>query len=179
MKRRGGERRRGVPRRAAARGRSEQGIPTTAAETPMVAAAPAPAPPSANDQFEAARKAAEQRSARSLGSSAMQLDQVVVTGTGAAVPARNVGGRTFTLVDGRWTDTRYTESGTRVTKIKAYSKAYFALLDQAPELREMFALGERVLVAGKGVALEVGGEGREELSGPELQRLVSDLGLRG
>jgi hypothetical protein len=79
---------------------------------------------------------------------------------------------------GRWTDTRYS-AGTRVTKVKAYSKAYFALLDQAPELREMFALGERVLVAGSTTALEVDASGREDLSGPELQRLLRDLGLRG
>jgi hypothetical protein len=129
-----------------------------------------------DDQFEAARKAAQQRSATTLGAAGTQLQEVVVTGAGT-VPARNVGGRTFTLTNGRWTDSRYTSS-MRVTKVKAYSKAYFALLDEAPELREMFALGERVLVAGGRAALEVGAEGSEELSGPELQRLLRDLGLR-
>jgi Ca-activated chloride channel family protein len=127
-------------------------------------------------RFEAARKAAEQRAATTLGAAATQPQDVVVTASGA-VPARNVGGRTFTLTNGRWTDTRYTSSA-RVTKVKAYSKAYFALLDEAPELREVFALGEKVLVANGNVAVEVGEEGREELSGPELQRLVRDLGLR-
>jgi hypothetical protein len=99
-----------------------------------------------------------------------------VTAAGA-VPARSVGGRTFALVDGRWTDRRHSPSA-RVTKVKAYSKAYFALLDAAPELREMFALGERVLVAGQGVALEVGEAGREELSTTEVHKLLKDLGLR-
>jgi hypothetical protein len=129
-----------------------------------------------DDQFEQARKAAEQRGATSLGAASAQSEDVVVTAAGA-VPGRNVAGRTFALENGRWTDTRFS-AGARVTKVKAYSRAYFALLDQAPELREMFALGERVLVGGSGVALEVAADGREELSGPELQRLLKDLGLR-
>jgi hypothetical protein len=128
-------------------------------------------------QFEAARKAAEQRGATSLGAVSGQLNEIVVTGSGA-LPARNVGGRMFTLQGGRWTDTRYTTSQ-RVTKVKAYSKAYFALINEAPELREIFALGERVLVAGKSAALEVDATGREELDGPEVQQLLKDLGLRG
>jgi len=186
--------RRAVARRAAAaRARSERAVPTTGAEVPVgtatrvdtvyqlrrdtvyrVYAGVAPASPAA-DQFEQARRAAAQRGATSLGA-ATQLQEVVVTGAGA-VPARSVGGRTFTLVDGRWTDTRYASS-MRVTKIKAYSKAYFALLDQGPELREMLALGERVLIAGTTSALEVGGEGSEELSGAEAQRLLKDLGIK-
>src|SRR5918992_595637 len=127
-----------------------------------------------DEQFEDARKAAEQRGATTLAAPSAQANEVVVTGKGA-VPSRSVGGRTFALDDGRWTDTRYS-SATRVTRVKAYSKAYFALLDEAPELREMFALGERVLVAGKSAAIEVAAEGREELSGPELQQLLRDLG---
>jgi hypothetical protein len=35
-----------------------------------------------------------------------------------------------------------------------------------------------VLVAGTRAALDVGRDGREELSGSELQRLLTDLGLR-
>jgi Ca-activated chloride channel family protein len=195
--------RRAAARRAAsARARSESAIPTTGMEVPQqtvtrvdtvyrmrsdtvavsrvdtVTAHMAPVYPTLrSDQFEQARKAAEQRSATSLGAPAVQRNEVAIGRDGSAQPSRNVDGRTFTLADGRWTDARYTPS-LRLTKVKAYSKAYFALLDEAPELREMFALGERVLVAGATVALEVAAEGREELSGPELQRLLRDLGLR-
>ena len=180
-------------RRSAARARSDGAIPTTGAEVAGQAASrvdtvtvsrvdtvaaqmPPVYPMVRSDQFEAARKAAEQRGATTLGAPSVQLNEVVVTGSGAT-RVRNVGGRTFTFENGRWTDTRFSTTA-RITKVKAYSKAYFALLDQAPELREMFALGERVLVAGDGAALEVAEEGREELSGPELQRLLRDLGLR-
>jgi Ca-activated chloride channel family protein len=159
-----------MERAAGGRARSDQSAPATGSAAPAAAATPA-------DQFEQARAAAEQRSAKTLGSSTMQLNAVVVTGTGATAPARNVGGRTFTFVDGRWTDARYTSSA-RVTRVKAYSKAYFALMDEAPELREIFALGEKVLVAGQGSALEIDNGGREELSDLELQRLLKELGLR-
>jgi Ca-activated chloride channel family protein len=152
-------------------------VPQAGGTAGAVAGAPAPTvTASRDDQFEQARKAAEQRGATSLSAPSVQLNEVVVTGAGA-VPARNVGGRTFTLENGRWTDTRFSTTA-RVTKVKAYSKAYFALLDQAPELREMFALGERVLIAGGTAALEVTADGKEELSEPELQRLLRDLGLR-
>jgi Ca-activated chloride channel homolog len=168
----------GGRRAIALRGRSERSFPanapapvySTRADTVSVSAA------HGTDQFEQARKAAEQRGATSLGAPSVQLNEVVVTAAGA-VQARNVGGRAFLLQDGRWTDTRYATSA-RVTKVKAYSKAYFALMDEAPELREMFALGERVLVAGKSAALEIDAAGEEELNGPEMQRLLRDLGLK-
>ena len=144
-------------------------VPTTGAP----AASPAPA---SADRFEQARMAAEQRGAKSLGAAAAQLQDVVVTAAGTTVPARNVGGRTFTFQDGRWTDSRYSTAAS-VTKVRAYSKAYFALIDEAPELRQIFALGERVLVAGKVGALEVGADGREELDRAEIARLVRGLGM--
>jgi hypothetical protein len=37
--------------------------------------------------------------------------------------------------------------------IKPYSKAYFDLLTLLPELRSTFALGDRVIVVGKSVAI--------------------------
>jgi hypothetical protein len=182
----------GARRAAAARARAEQAVPTTGREVPVGAVRVDTVYQSSTDvvyrtrtdtvaqqmpavmPFEQARMAAEQRSAKSLGDA--QLNAVVVTGSGATAPARSVGGRTFSLVNGRWTDTQFKPS-LRVTKVKAYSKAYFALIDAAPELREMFALGERVVIAGAGGALEVDEAGREELNGPEVSRLLGDLGL--
>jgi hypothetical protein len=39
--------------------------------------------------------------------------------------------------------------------IKPYSKAYFDLVSQFPELRSVFALGNRVIVVGKSVAISL------------------------
>ncbi|MDE3128546.1 MAG: hypothetical protein KGL38_11105, partial [Gemmatimonadota bacterium] len=111
-----------------------------------VAAANAPAA-----QFEAAKLAASQRQMKTMAA----LDSLT-----AAVPSmggaatRTVNGHTFTLRDGRWTDGRLTDS-TRVVQVQLYSKSYFTLLDRIPELRAMAALGDRVVMVGRNVAIEV------------------------
>jgi hypothetical protein len=76
---------------------------------------------------------------------------------------RRAGGRVFVRRGAVWTDAAHRD-GTRVIKVKAFSAAYFALLDLAPQLREPLALGDRVLVAGNGVSVEVGVDGTENLS---------------
>jgi hypothetical protein len=45
------------------------------------------------------------------------------------------------------------------------------VLDAIPELRESFAVGEKVLVAGKHVAIEIGDTGAEQLGDAELRSL--------
>ena len=69
-------------------------------------------------------------------------------------------------------------TGLRVIRVKAFSAAYFEVLNALPEglepvLRE---LGE-VVVAGTRVAVRVGGEGIEAISTSELRELVA--GFRG
>ncbi len=72
--------------------------------------------------------------------------------------------------DGIWTDTRKTDS-MRVVKVRPYSASYFKLIELIPELAEAFALGDRVIVAGRAVAVEVALSAAETLSDSEL-RLV-------
>jgi hypothetical protein len=59
----------------------------------------------------------------------------------------------------------------RVYKVKAYSRSYFTLLERIPELRESFAIGDRVVVAGKAVAIQVVTDG-EELSESDVNIIV-------
>lgn len=148
-------------------------------EMPMSASAP-------SAQFEAARSATLQRDAKSVGAmDKMMLNQVVVTGAGTAVPGgsavsdtqimrgdavRRGGDHLFAQRGGRWTDVSFKE-GTTLVKIKPFSPAYFAVLDAIPELRAPFAVGEKVLVAGKHVAIEVSPDGAEQLGGDELRSL--------
>ncbi len=70
---------------------------------------------------------------------------------------------TFGLHDGVWTDVRYKYAGT-VLQVKPFSEAYFKLIDLVPELREPFSVGERVLVAGRGLAIELTPSGKESLT---------------
>jgi hypothetical protein len=58
-------------------------------------------------------------------------------------------------------------------KVKAFSDAYFKLMDAVPELRDIFALGDKVKVNGRSVSIEIGTTGIESISGAELERIRS------
>jgi hypothetical protein len=133
------------------------------------AASPPPAPmPMSVQVFEDARKSAAQRSATSL-SAADAVDKELARNEGGA---QRAGKRLFALRDSVWTDIALKDSMRRV-KIKSYSAAYFAILDALPELREPLALGDRVVVAGREIAIEIAPSGVEKLSDREIQDLQS------
>lgn len=64
---------------------------------------------------------------------------------------RPVGGKTFYLRDGVWTDAEFKE-GLKLpeTALKFGSDEYFALLNKKPRLADYFALGEKVIVVYEG-----------------------------
>jgi hypothetical protein len=70
---------------------------------------------------------------------------------------------TFVLRDSVWTDVRYKNSGT-VLRVKQFSEAYFKLLELQPDLRDAFSIGERLIVAGRSMAIELSPLGEERLS---------------
>ncbi len=117
-------------------------------------------------QFEAAKSAAAQRSATSIAAA----DAAVGTRDDASV--RRAGTVTFVLRDSVWTDVRYKKSGT-VLQVKPFSDAYFKLLEMVPELREPFSVGERVIVAGRSMAIELTASGEERLTDRDLT-LIKD-----
>jgi Ca-activated chloride channel family protein len=139
----------------------------------------APAAPAA--KFEAARAATEQRDAKSIGSmdKPLMLQQVVITdgrNTGGALEKDRVdalkraGNRIFAHRNDRWTDISY-KPETKIVKIKPYTAAYFAVLDAIPDLRVAFAVGDKVLVSGKRIAVEVSPDGADTLGAAELRSL--------
>jgi hypothetical protein len=81
-----------------------------------------------------------------------------------------MGSRTFALKGTAWVDMRFKDS-LRATKVRAFSPAYFRLMELLPELREVFALGDKVTVAGRTVAIEVTESGVESLSESDLREL--------
>jgi Ca-activated chloride channel family protein len=126
----------------------------------------APAPASARDaRFESARKASEQRMVLNTA----VLDSTYAVKTSSVI--RRVGGRTFDLRNGVWTDARYVKT-METTTIKPFSTAYFDLIAALPELKPVFVLGERVIVAGRGKAIALAEGGLSELSAPALAALV-------
>jgi Ca-activated chloride channel family protein len=139
----------------------------------MPGAAPAPAVLTAtaqrDRQFEVAKAASEQRAAKSL----VAVDMAASVPADAKLALRKEQGRTFVLRDGIWTDVRYQPS-MKTLSVKPYSKAYFDLLSQLPELRGVFAIGDKVVAVGKLTAISVNDSGVNELSAAELSRVVRD-----
>ena len=127
----------------------------------------APAPSGNAKSFEAARASAAQRSATSL--SAADEAAGLSRRDGAV---RRSGNRLFVLRDSVWTDTGLKDTMRRV-KVRPYSAAYFRVLELMPELREPLAMGDRVIVAGRSIAIEIAPTGVESLTGSELDDLQS------
>jgi Ca-activated chloride channel family protein len=126
-------------------------------------------------RFESAKAASAQRAANTVAaldsmSAAAPRRDVIVAGERAA-STRVVNGHTFVLRDSVWTDARYTTS-MPTTKIKPFSKAYFDIVAQLPELRAALALGDRVIVVGRDRAISSGDDGVSELSASALATLV-------
>ncbi|HRN52625.1 MAG TPA: hypothetical protein PK788_03970, partial [Gemmatimonadaceae bacterium] len=124
-------------------------------------ASPAP-PPSA---FEQARAAATQRAARSMAEADATMDRATT---------RRAANRMFVLRDSVWVDARTTAANARRVSVRVYSDAYFALMDSIPELREAFALGDRVEVRGRAVTIVLTADGTEHLLPREVSAVVRD-----
>jgi Ca-activated chloride channel family protein len=130
------------------------------------AAGAAPPPPSAPMVFEEARKAAAQRAVTTLS----DVDAMDAGRRDASV--QRAGKRMFSLRDSVWTDVNYKNSMRKVV-IRPYSAAYFKILDLLPELRESLALGDKVIVAGKDIAIEIGTAGVDTLNDRQLAEIQS------
>jgi len=90
-------------------------------------------------------------------------------GSGAMNDTRRAGDRTFVMRDSVWTDTRYRDgAGLRVVRVQAFSDAYFALAGTIPDLRDAFAIGGRVMVVGRSVAVEVTPSGAATLADADV-----------
>jgi hypothetical protein len=110
-------------------------------------------------QFEAAKTAAAQRSVTSLS----MADEADFSGARQGGNVARAGNVTFVLRDSVWTDVRYKNSGT-VLRVKPFSDAYFKLIEIVPDLREAFSVGERVIVAGRSMAIELTPSGEDRLT---------------
>jgi Uncharacterized protein containing a von Willebrand factor type A (vWA) domain len=117
-------------------------------------------------QFDAARKAAELRAARSTAA----ID--AASGNGGQTNVKRVGNVTFVLRDSVWTDTR--KSSGPVIKVKAFSAAYFKLIEMIPDLREPLSVGDRVKISGRAITIEVGPTGMDQLRESDITMLKRD-----
>ncbi|HEU4748603.1 MAG TPA: VIT domain-containing protein [Gemmatimonadaceae bacterium] len=126
-------------------------------------AAPAAAP-AAEQRFEAAKTASAQRAATNMA----EVD--AASGLRDDATIRRLGNRTFVLRENVWTDASFRKDAP-VLRVKAFSDAYFRLIDALPELREAFAFSERLIVAGRSMAIELTPDGRDKLNDRDLAML--------
>ncbi|UCC72231.1 MAG: VWA domain-containing protein [Gemmatimonadota bacterium] len=92
-------------------------------------------------------------------------------GQGAPHAVRHVGRKLFVLSDGTWTDMTFDDS-LQVIELAPYSEAYFELARRLPALTPYLALGERVIIAGDGVALELTPDGATSWGSSELRSVL-------
>jgi hypothetical protein len=93
-----------------------------------------------------------------------------VAGVAADANVQRAGNVTFVLRDSIWTDVRYKNSGP-VLRVKLFSDAYFKVLELQPDLTEPFSVGDRVIVAGRSMAIELTPSGVERLSDRDISML--------
>jgi Ca-activated chloride channel family protein len=146
-----------APTRRMGRGGSVMGTPPPAA----------PREEAQRRDFEAAKRASVQRAATSMAEAdaSLMLEQ-----SARGVTLRRVGDRVLVLTDGVWTDGRARDT-MKTFRIKPFSPAYFKVLEILPDLRELFAVGDRVRVAGRSIVIETEESGAERLSDAELQSI--------
>jgi len=88
--------------------------------------------------------------------------------------SQHVVDRLFVARAGVWTDLRFSDE--RVVKIAPFSAAYFELIERLPELKPFFALGDRVIIAADGLAIELADSGAGSLTANELDAVVRAFG---
>ena len=94
------------------------------------------------------------------------------SGRGRPTPVvRRAGGRVFVARGGEWTDAAHTGSLPVVT-VAPYSPAWFALARALPEFARCLAVGETLVVAGRGTSLRVAADGVTTLDAARLDTLV-------
>jgi Ca-activated chloride channel family protein len=151
-------------RAGSANGVALQGRVSGVATTGMSNAPAALAP--STKVFEQAREASRQRAATSLAV-ADEIDAAK-----GSSDSRRVGSRVFLKRGDVWVDAAKSDSA-RTVRIKPFSDAYFKLIDAIPDLRDIFALGDKVTVGTKAVTIELTDDGSTSISENDLKTIQS------
>jgi len=102
-------------------------------------------------------------------------ESIAAAGLERPPETRFAAGREFRLENGVWTEVKseksLEEKKYKTLKIKYLSDAYFAVLDIRPDLKKVFALGDRVVFYLDGLKIVIGPEGKNKLGPSELRLL--------
>jgi Ca-activated chloride channel family protein len=91
-----------------------------------------------------------------------------------AAETRRAGGRLFIRRGQVWTDAGLPDRIT-VTDVAAYSRAYFELVRQLPEVAPYLSVGEEILIAGRQASVRIGSSGVETWQPGQLAALVRNF----
>jgi Ca-activated chloride channel family protein len=147
----------------------------------VAAASPRPVAQAGQRAVEEAEQSRRQREVRSMADmivnekqAAARVDQKA---RDVGATQQTVAGRVFTQQSGVWTDALQAKSQ-RTVQVQAYSQAYFDLLRALPELEPYWQQFDRVVVAGRDVAIELAPRGQTILSSAELSGVVREFRAR-
>ncbi|MEO6865725.1 MAG: VWA domain-containing protein, partial [Gemmatimonadaceae bacterium] len=125
------------------------------------------------NSFEAAKQATAQRAATTLA--ALDVAMPASAGGVSIASVRRVGDLIFTLSNGAWKDSRLTlartDTNVVTVRVQSFSAAYFRVLDLVPSIKPVLALGNHVIVVGRGIVLEVGPIGVSTLDAHDISVL--------
>lgn len=137
---------------------------------------PAAAPALRQESFEQAKAASAQRMAKSVATIDSLNDAAMGADADKSGKVRSASNRRFELQNGVWVETRLVRGDTPpawTLRVQAYSPAWFALVNGTPALKEAFALGDRVRLAGRAVLLEVAPDGVTTIDSTMLTRFTT------
>jgi Ca-activated chloride channel family protein len=130
--------------------------------------------PQAFERARASAKLADSKTLAAADEVASSRLQSLTAGGSTAPVSRLAGGRLFIRRDQVWTDVGHADRIT-VTTVVAYSKAYFELVRQLPELAPYLSVGDEVLIAGRRGSVRVGGSGIDIWKPGQLAEVVRNF----
>lgn len=127
------------------------------------------------EAFQRARASAGLAGAGNLAAAdkvaATRAAEIAANAPATAAALRRVGGRLFLRRDGVWTDAALRDS-LKVTRVQAFSDAYFALVRALPELAGWLGAGDEVVIAGRRASVRIGATGASTWRPGEMETLV-------
>ena len=130
--------------------------------------------PQAFDRARASAKLADSKTLAAADEVASSRLESLSSGTAGAPATRLAGGRLFVRRGQVWTDVGHADRIT-VTAVVAYSKAYFELVRQLPELAPYLSVGDEVLIAGRRGSVRVGESGIDVWKPGQLAEVVRNF----
>jgi Ca-activated chloride channel family protein len=127
--------------------------------------------------FERARASAKLYDSKSLAAADAAAENHLASlapATASPVVTRRAGGRLFILRGRVWTDVGHTGRIT-ITEVAAYSRAYFDLVRQLPEVAPYLSVGNEILIAGRRQSIRIVPTGIEVWQPGQLPNLVRNF----